>query len=98
MDHLGGLFEGAGEGAPAVEAHGQHSSMRSVQNLEAVINEGLRVALMEETPDQSLEVLLEYIRVGEYGGGTGKGEPSKCPFGGMCKLVSEFQNRQAYRY
>lgn len=61
MDHLGGLFEGAGEGAPAVEAHGQHSSMRSVQNLEAVINEGLRVALMEETPDQSLEVLLEYL-------------------------------------
>ena len=34
--------------------------VRSIQNLEAVINEGLRVALLEETPDQSLEVLLEY--------------------------------------
>ena len=35
--------------------------VRSIQNLEAVINEGLRVALLEETPDQSLEVLLEYL-------------------------------------
>ena len=34
---------------------------RARQNLEAVINEGLRVALMEETPDQSLEVLLKYL-------------------------------------
>ena len=39
----------------------QHSGMQSVQNLEAVINEGLRVALLEETPDQSLEVLLGYL-------------------------------------
>ena len=36
----------------------QHSGMQSVQNLETVINEGLRVALLEETPDQSLAVLL----------------------------------------
>jgi signal transduction histidine kinase/ActR/RegA family two-component response regulator len=35
--------------------------MQSVQNLEAVINEGLRVSLLEETPDQSLEVLLKYL-------------------------------------
>jgi len=33
----------------------------SVQNLEAIINEGLRVALLEETPDRSLEVLLGYL-------------------------------------
>ena len=33
----------------------------SMQNLEAIINEGLRVALLEETPDQSLEVLLEHL-------------------------------------
>ena len=39
----------------------QHSGMQSVQNLEAVINEGLRVALLEPTPDQSLEVLLEHL-------------------------------------
>jgi signal transduction histidine kinase/ActR/RegA family two-component response regulator len=35
--------------------------MRSVQNLETIINEGLRVALLEDTPDQSLVVLLEHL-------------------------------------
>ncbi len=35
--------------------------MQSVQNLETIINEGLRVALLEETPDQSLGVLLEHL-------------------------------------
>ncbi|WP_295762331.1 GAF domain-containing hybrid sensor histidine kinase/response regulator [uncultured Oscillibacter sp.] len=35
--------------------------MRSVQDLEAIINEGLRTALMEETPDRSLKVLLEHL-------------------------------------
>lgn len=39
----------------------QSSDMRNVQSMESVINEGLRVALMEETPDQSLEVLLAYL-------------------------------------
>ena len=60
MDHAGrrSLVE---EGVPIIEAHEQHSGMRSVQNLEAIINEGLRVALLEETPDQSLEVLLEHL-------------------------------------
>ena len=51
----------SGEAAPAGRGREQHSSMRSVQNLESVINEGLRVALLEETPDQSLEVLLEHL-------------------------------------
>ena len=51
----------SGEAAPAGRGSEQHSSMRSVQNLESVINEGLRVALLEETPDQSLEVLLEHL-------------------------------------
>lgn len=37
--------------------------MRSVQNLETVINEGLRVALSAETPDQSLEVLLKHLGI-----------------------------------
>lgn len=37
------------------------AGMQSVQNLEAIINEGLRVALMEETPDQSLGVLLKHL-------------------------------------
>ncbi len=60
MDYAGELLL-AGEGAPIIEAHEQHSGMRSVQNLEVIINEGLRVALLEETPDQSLEVLLEHL-------------------------------------
>ena len=51
----------AGGAAPAVEAHEQHSGMRSGQDLEAIINEGLRTALMEETPDRSLKVLLEHL-------------------------------------
>ncbi len=46
---------------PVDRNRGQHSGMQSVQNLEAVINEGLRVALLEKTPDQSLEVLLEHL-------------------------------------
>ncbi len=39
----------------------EQSEVQSVQNMEAIINEGLRAALLEETPDQSLEVLLEYL-------------------------------------
>ena len=61
MDYSRKLFERAGGGAPAVRGREQHSGMRSVQNLEAIINEGLRVALLEATPDQSLEVLLEHL-------------------------------------
>ena len=60
MDYTGELLPD-GEGTPIIEANEQQSGMRSVQNLEAVINEGLRVALLEETPDQSLKVLLEHL-------------------------------------
>ena len=60
MDHAGERLL-AGEGAPMIETYEQHSGMQSVQNLEAIINEGLRVALLAETPDQSLEVLLEHL-------------------------------------
>ena len=48
----------AGEDRPAAGGRKQHSGMQSVQNLEAVINEGLRSSLLEESPDQCLEVLL----------------------------------------
>ena len=61
MDHSGALLDLGGENTSAIRDHEQHSGMKSVQNLEAVINEGLRVALSEETPDQSLEVLLEHL-------------------------------------
>ena len=61
MDYSGGLLGRAGEESAAIETQGQHSGMRSVQNLEAVINEGLRAALLEETPDDSLDVLLKQM-------------------------------------
>lgn len=54
-------FERVGEVWPDIGRHEQQSGVQSVQNLEAIINEGLRAALSEETPDQSLEVLLEYL-------------------------------------
>ena len=55
------LFEQTGENVPNVGNHKPQNGMQSVQNLETIINEGLRVALLEETPDQSLEVLLGYL-------------------------------------
>ncbi len=61
MDYTREFSERTGEGIPAVTSSEQHSGIRSVQNLETVINEGLRVALLEETPDQSLEVLLNHL-------------------------------------
>ena len=61
MDYSGEVYERTREDSPVAKAQEQHSGIRSVQNLEAVINEGLRVALLEETPDQSLEVLLEHL-------------------------------------
>ena len=61
MDYSREFFERAGESALAEGERKQRSDMRSVQHLETVINEGLRVALLEETPDQSLQVLLEHL-------------------------------------
>lgn len=43
----------------ALDTGGQEQ--RDYQNLEAMINEGLRVALLKKTPSQTLEVLLEYM-------------------------------------
>lgn len=39
----------------------QGSMVRGYQNLEALVNEGLRIALQTPTPNQSIEVLLEYL-------------------------------------
>lgn len=55
------FFEQAGEGTPGVRDHEHQNGVQNVQNPETIINEGLRIALMEETPDQSLEVLLEHL-------------------------------------
>ena len=57
MDYLKEPLDRIGEDTP-VE---QHNNMPNAQSLEAVINEGLRAALLEDTPDQSLQVLLEYL-------------------------------------
>lgn len=40
---------------------GKQEQQDSVINLEAKINEGLRIALQQKTPSQTLEVLLEYL-------------------------------------
>ena len=61
MGYIRENFEQSEECALAAQGREQRSRMQTVQNLEAVINEGLRVALLEETPDQSLEVLLEHL-------------------------------------
>ena len=61
MDYSKKFVERADEGAIGEANREQHSDMQSAQNLETVINEGLRVALQEETPDQSLDVLLEHL-------------------------------------
>ena len=61
MDHIKELFEQAAKDASVVEVREQYGGIQSVQNLETVVNEGLRVALLEETPDQSLEVLLQHL-------------------------------------
>ena len=55
------VFEQTGEGVPSTGNQMPQNGIQNVQNLEAIINEGLRVALQEETPDQSLKVLLAYL-------------------------------------
>lgn len=44
----------------AVDA-GNQEQRDNMMNLEAMINNGLRIALQQETPSQTLEVLLEYM-------------------------------------
>ncbi len=61
MDYSGEIWERSGIGTSDIRTHEQQNGMQSVQNLEAVINEGLRVALLEELPDDSLQVLLEHL-------------------------------------
>ena len=49
---------------------GTAEGLRSVQDLEAVLNEGLRMALLEDVPDRSLGVLLEHLGKALNGGRT----------------------------
>lgn len=39
----------------------QSTMIRSYQNLEALANEGLRIALQASTPDSAIDVILEYL-------------------------------------
>ncbi|MDE7183306.1 MAG: response regulator [Lachnospiraceae bacterium] len=61
MDYSRELFGRTGKSVSVDSGQEQYYSMQSVQNLETVINEGLRVALLEENPDRSLDVLLEHL-------------------------------------
>ncbi len=61
MDHLRELFEQTPKDGSVVEVREQYSGIQSVQDLESVINEGLRAALLEKTPDRSLQVLLKHL-------------------------------------
>ena len=61
MDHLRELFEQTPKDGSVVEVREQYSGIQSVQDLENVINEGLRAALLEKTPDRSLQVLLKHL-------------------------------------
>ncbi len=61
MGYSGRHFEQGANETLANEGQELNSGVQSVRNMEAVINESLRVALLEETPDQSLQVLLEYL-------------------------------------
>ena len=70
MDYSMECLEQAGSDTSVDRSFEQQNDMRSVQNLEVIINEGLRVALMEETPDQSLQVLLEHLGKALKGGRT----------------------------
>ncbi len=54
-ESVSGRMSHTGSGKPP-ENMAEHA-----QSIEAVINEGLRIALMEKNPDRSLEVQLEYL-------------------------------------
>lgn len=39
----------------------QNSMIRNYQNIEAIANEGLRIALQASTPDKTIEIIMEYL-------------------------------------
>ncbi len=61
MDYSRDYFEQTSGGAPDSGNHEQYSGIKNIQNLEAIINEGIRAALLEELPDRSLDVLLKHL-------------------------------------
>lgn len=55
------FFGQAGDETMTEGKNEQYNEMQNVQNMEAIINEGLRAALQEDTPDQTLDVFLEHL-------------------------------------
>lgn len=80
MENSEEFFGQAGEGMLKTGDREQTANVQNIQDLEAVINEGLRASLLEETPDQAMEVLLEYLGKGLNGWRTYIFEKNK--FGG----------------
>lgn len=60
MDETSDFLTQNGE-SNLVEGEHESSSIQNVQNLEKIINEGLRTALKADTPDKSIEIFLEHL-------------------------------------
>lgn len=43
------------------EGRNDTENLRSLQDMEGVINEGLRIALLEGVPDRALDVFLKHL-------------------------------------
>lgn len=67
MENSKKFSEQTDKGVSAIERTKEYSGMRCVRDMEAVINEGIRAALLEDNPDKSLEVLLEHLGKGLNG-------------------------------
>ncbi len=61
MEYTKELFERTDRDVLKERDRAHQNNMRNVWELETVINEGLRAALREESPDRSLEVLLQHL-------------------------------------
>ena len=61
MEYTKELFERTDRDVLKERDRAHQNNMRNVWELETVINEGLRAALREESPDRSMEVLLQHL-------------------------------------
>lgn len=61
MSDTTGFLTQADDAACVTENHEPYNDMQNVQKLEKIINEGLRIALEADTPDQSLNIFLEHL-------------------------------------
>lgn len=61
MEYLRENLGHIGENKAVIGGCEPHSEVQNAQSLDVIINEGIRAALQEQTPDQSLEVLLKHL-------------------------------------